>query len=123
MLLLFLSENNGERAVRNKNMTETISIVTSGPHHTLKGIGKAHELGTMIGLMQMGKTLAVSSRTVKYFLPPACLLLCLGTAVGWSNGPFDEQKSVRLSISPGLKVTALSHGVSCKPSECDSNDF
>lgn len=67
--------------------------------------------------MQMDKALAILSRTVKYFLPPVCLLfLCLGTAVGWSNGPFDEHKSVRSSMSPSLKVTDLLHGVYCKSS-------
>lgn len=132
MLLQFLSENNGERAVRNKSKVETISIVTSGPHHILKGIAEAYELGTTIGLMQMGRALAIPSPTllrdydltVKSFLPPACLLfLHLGIAVGWSNGPFDDRKSVRSSVSPGPKVTAPSCGASCKSSECDSNDF
>lgn len=132
MLLQFLQENNGERAARNKNKVKTISIVTLGPHHTLKGITEADKLGTTIGLMQMSRELAIPSLTllkdyhltVKPFLPPVCLVfLWLGTAVGWSNGPFNDHELVRSSMSPGAKVTALSHGASCESSECDLNDF
>lgn len=112
-------------------MVETISIVTFGSHHSLKGIAEAHELGTTIELMQMRRALAFSSPTllrdydlaVKSSLPPVCLFLCLGTAVGWSNGPFDDHNLVRSSMSPCPKATALSRDASCKSSECDSNDF
>lgn len=121
-----------QRETRMVEMVETISIVMFGSYHNLKGIAEAHELGTMIELMQMRRALAFSSPTllrdydltVKSFLPPVCLLfLCLGTAVGWSSGPFDDHNLVRSSMSPCPKAAALSRDASCESSECDSNDF
>lgn len=121
MVLWFLSENNRERTVRNKNKAEIISITTSSPNHTLKGITEARELGTTIGLMQMSRTSIITSPAllrdydlpVKSFLPPESLLfLHLGTAMGWSNGLFDDHASVRSPLSPVPKVTAHSCGAS-----------